>query len=310
MDTKFIAMVGALIVLGGAVYFIATGDVLPGGDEGSVDINGDENGTTGGDTEETARNGTAQNGTAQNGTELTENETEEEVIPAGVECHRQEGEVNVENVYSDAGPPFDERKAESMLHDAFNELRDAQTGLDTEPLLCDPGIREVAQEHSAYMAEQGFLGSNRPDGKGVAERYLEECLDDDTEIGNITDEAITQKDTDNGIKQTINLNKTVEGEVSENRTVEIHEFTGRWLYQRNRDLDWNGVGLSQRDEVELIQDHDDLVRDIRGLWVNAGLDEVISDIFMEREGVGMHINRETRLVHVTHAICGDYNLNQ
>jgi len=290
MDTKFIAMVGALIVLGGAVYFIATGDVLPGGDDGSIGVNGVDNGTSGDDTQ-----GTDQNETAQNETELAENgteEVEEEVVPTTVECQTQDGDVEVENVYSDAGPPLDERKAESMLHDAVNKLRDAQTGIETEPLLCDPGVREVAQEHATFMAQKEFVGSNRPDGKGIIERYANACteseLSDSWEGGPGNEIKISQDDTVD--------------EIENNLTLEVREFHGRWLYQRNQNLDWGGVGLKQR--VELITDYDDLVRDIRGAWVNGGLDEFMSDIHMDRGGAGIHIDRETRLVHVTYAVCG------
>lgn len=292
MDTKFIAMVGALVVLGGAVYFIATGDVLPGGDDAmefgeDEDTPGTNDGTNDGTTGESDQNETELND--------TEEVEEEETIPVGVECHVQEGDVEVEKVYSKAGPPFDARKAESMLHDAFNELREAQTPRDTDLLLCDPDVREIAQNHSEYMAEEGFFGEERPDGKTLKERYLDACTEVD-----IKDEwNVSISNGQVEINETLSEDE-VDGNVS-NITLNVNELYGRWLYQRNPGFGWDGPDLNQR--VDVIQDHEDLVRDIRGVWVDNDIDKAISSTNKTRQGIGMHINRDTRLVHVTHAIC-------
>jgi len=66
---------------------------------------------------------------------------------------------DVDNVYSQAGPPFDERQAEDMLHAELNSLRDTHVNETAEQreLLCDPYLREIAQEHSRVMAEIGQL---------------------------------------------------------------------------------------------------------------------------------------------------------
>jgi len=310
MDTKFVAMVGALVVLGGIVYLIATGSILPGDDEpveGADDSIPDQ--MMDGDGQDEA-NETAQAGgneTAQNsGNETDRGEGEEGYPPATVGCRVKEGDMEVEEVYSKAGPPFDAKKAESMLHDAFNELREAQTGDDVGPLLCNPEMREVAQNHSEYMGEKGFLGPNRPDEETIAERYLDACTEPDVRVENLTVGNTGGGGKSSGQTIIINGSHIENGEnFTGNITVDIKELYGRWLYQRNQMLNWDNeeTPLSQR--IDVVEDHEDLVRDIRGAWVKAELDEVVSDANMSHQGIGMHINRETRLVHVTHAIC-DY----
>jgi anti-sigma regulatory factor (Ser/Thr protein kinase) len=87
----------------------------------------------------------------------------------------------------------------------------------------------------------------------------------------------------------------------------------------------------QRDKVDVIADHEELVRDMRGVWFSdrenlsspLGIVELrivdegdtgeieearesmeyLTDGNYTRQGIGMHIDRQTREVYVTHVLC-------
>jgi len=262
METKMIATVFGLIILGGVAYGASNFVITDSGGPVPEDVGGGDNSTdAGGGPQPTPADGASEENTTGtnatvNGTanvSATGNETGTGTV-LGYVCRVREGDVEVEEIHSRAGPPFDARKAEAMLHERLNGVRNT-SGL--EPLLCDPGMRSIARNHSELMARENFLGPAPPRGEvNLTERYDGVC-----------------------------------GDVRENH--------GRWLYQRNKRVDWDGVSLDQR--VDVVQNHEELVRDIRGRWLSEG-----GPVFNEnatRQGIGMHINRDTRLVHVTQAVC-------
>jgi hypothetical protein len=217
----------------------------------------------------------------------------------------QEQTQGVDSLYSRIGPPFDARQAEAMLHRELNQLRETHGNDSIEPLLCDPNLREIAQEHSRVMEKLEFVRSEVPDDK----------MPEDTNISTNPEYG--------------NLSVRYGGVCRE-----VTESYGRWLYQRNKDIGWEGddLPLTQREKVDVIADHEELVRDMRGVWfsdranltppltvaklriVNDGqsLEEAtgnkesmgyLTNANYTRQGIGMHIDRQTREVYVTHVLC-------
>lgn len=240
------------------------------------------------DDDEIEANGNGANGD-NGGDDGNGDETEEEegvlggvdvdVDEMSVECEVDDRVItpeeteDVDDVYSQAGPPFDERQAEDMLHEELNDLREPRVNDTAEQheLLCDPYLREIAQEHSRVLAEIGTL-TDEPS------EYIENAnVSANPEYGNAT--------------------VRYEGVCEE-----PSERYGRWLYQRNQDADWGGVELHQR--VDVVQNHEELVRDMRGVWFNDDeAMDMLTDENVTRQGIGMHIDRSSRLVHVTQTVC-------
>ena len=278
MDNKTVALVGALLVLGVAVYGMATGN-LPGfeqlGDEEQAPNNANNIG-----------DGTSDDGNTEPAEEVSNNETEQESerderidelsantgfnedqlqemdnerlnellrrTRLGEVCENQGEEVELDPSYVPirAGPPFNPLLLESMVHDELNELR--ITHSDGEPFRCDPKLRGIARNHS-----KDIIMSNEINATSV--RY-------------------------NG--------------VCENPT----ENYGTWYYQRDMELDPPGGGSDQ--STNMIEDHEEFVSDVRRVWFNDGsVMNSITDESATRQGLGAHINRETRRVVVTHVTC-------
>lgn len=252
-------------------------------------------------------NGNGDNG--DNGDEGDEEAEEEGVLgevdvnvdEMTVECEVQDRVVSpeetedVDRVYSQAGPPFDERKAENMLHEELNGLREPRVNETAEQreLLCDPFLREIAQEHSRVMAEIGALTDSPA-----------EVIEENDEIEM---EANVSANPELG-----NASIRYEGVCEDPK-----ERYGRWLYQRNRGINWDEEERPELDQriVDVVQNHDDIIRDMRGVWFNdegdlegvgfedEGAMEILTDENVTRQGIGMHIDRSSRLVHVTQAVC-------
>ena len=279
MDTKVIAMVGAVIVVGAAVYGVATGTVLPGtediedgggddtsdntggentndgesGDEGTQDSedSGDDNdvGDEGANVTSTENgNETDESSATETGNEEgegSEDDTETEDETPGYVCEERSSEFDIVNRHSAAGPPFDPFLFESMLHDEINELREIRT--DAELLECDPELREVAR------------GLSDPD-----------------------------------------ITASQPAEVCENPRTR----RGVWYYQRDMELNPPNGGSNQR--VPFIANHEDLVLDVRGAWGGSGgFVNDVTDRKMTRQGIGAYIDRDTRRVVVTQVLCGE-----
>jgi hypothetical protein len=296
MDTKKVVLAIALcLVLVGALS----------GCVGQTQQNNETN--TSGTNTNGGGNGGGDNGGGGNGNTGTAQEIDVDTENMTVECGVQEGIIKpedtqeVDNKYSDAGPAFDPRKAEAMLHRELNELRTTHGNDSIEPLLCDPNLREIAQEHSRVMEELDFTGLRVPEDKMPEDRNVTT----NPEYGNLS----------------VRYEGVCRG---------VTESYGRWLYQRNRDIDWEGdeLPLMQRDSVDVIQNHEELVRDMRGVWFSDRDDlrtpitvvelrrgdrkagvvskesmEYLTDASYTRQGIGMHINRSSREVFVTQVLC-------
>ena len=299
MDTKKVVLAIALcLVLAGAL-------------SGCVDQTQQNNETnTSGANTNSGGNGGGGNGgdSGGNGETGTAEEIDVDVENMTVECGVQESVIEpedtqgVDDKYSNAGPPLDPRKAEAMLHRELNELRTTHGNDSIEPLVCDPNLREIAREHSRVMEDLGMedLRPSVPEDKMPEDRNVTT----NPEYGN--------------------LSVRYEGVCRD-----VTETYGVWLYQRNRDINWDGYALQQREDVEIIKNHEELIRDMRGVWYSdreelntapviaeltigegeqetgdtGGTMEYLTDANYTRQGIGMHINRSSREVFVTQVLC-------
>lgn len=279
MDTKVIAMVGAVIVVGAAVYGVATGTVLPGteditqdggnenadtpqnlNDGGNDDENdgsdsGDENDVGDGGTSEGESDGNS-GGEGSNesdvGTVDVESEDEETLSHICEERESNLSDEDLRNRKIAIGPPFDPLLFESMLHDEINKLRDRRS--DADPLNCDPELRDIAREHSEAVVENERINATSVRYDGVCDNPSERY--------------------------------------------------GRWYYQRDMELNSPSGGSDQR--VVLIANHEDLVLDVRGAWGrNQKFIRDITNSNMTRQGIGAYIDRDSREVVVTQTVCRD-----
>ncbi len=277
MDNKTVALVGALLVLGVAVYGMATGN-LPGfegigeeeevnGDGGVADMeetNGEDNGAEAENGEEDGEDEeldeeieeiAAETGLGMDEILELEPERREELLrrarlPQVCEDQGEEVELDSSHVPIRAGPPFNPKLFESMVHNELNDLRIVHS--DGEPLDCDPELRDIAREHSELVIEGDEINATDVRYEGICENPRENY--------------------------------------------------GTWYYQRDMELDSPDVGSDQR--VNMIRDHEEFVRDVRRVWYNSGnVMGAITDESRERQGIGAHIERDTRRVVVTHVVC-------
>lgn len=300
MDRKKVVLaIGLCLVLAGAL----SGCVDQTQENNETDTNG-ANANGGGN-----GGGGGGNGGDSGGGAGTAEEIDVDVENMTVECDVQESVIEpedtqeVDDKYSNAGPPFDPLRAEAMLHRELNDLRTTHGNDSVEPLLCDPNLREIAQEHSRVMEEFNFMGPAVPEDKIPDERNITT----NPEYGN--------------------MSVRYEGVCRE-----VTETYGRWLYQRNVNIDWEGDGLPLTQRVDVVENHEEIIRDMRGVWFTdrenlstplssfmygevEGEDvsiefsnpqesmETLTDESYTRQGIGMHVNRETREVFVTQVLC-------
>ena len=287
MDNKTIALVGALLVLGVAVYGMATGNV-PGfsqfGEEPAEQNGAGDGGGTNDDGTQNVNNGNSQENTGEGNTSdgggnETESDGEEEIQELATSTEFTEEELRgmeqnrveellrrsrltevCENQGEDyeaeqgnvpvRGPAFNPFMFENMVHNEMNDLRESRT--DAEPLNCDPVLREIARDKSEMSAKD--VGAN-----STAMRYEGVC---------------------------------------ENPS----ETTGSdWYYLLDTELSPPDGTVNQRQTV--IEDHDDLLRDVRARWINGAPMDAVTDREATRQGVGAYMNRDTREIFVTHVTC-------
>lgn len=297
MDTKVIAMVGAVIVVGAAVYGVATGTVLPGteditggaddtqqedddsvevgdldtdedddgdggnegGDENDVGDGNDENGADA-DGEDTNGEGADGNGDEENG---EEEDIDEAPIDLGLDedspyiCEERGGNVDVSDIS------------------------------DYRPIAAGPPFDALKFE-SMLHDSLNTLREIRTDSP-FGETELLRC---DPELRDIAREGSRTGDT-----ATV---RNEAQEICENPQVR----QGLWYYQR--DMELNSPSDSGDQRVVFIANHEDLVRDIRGAWGNdRSFVRTIIDEEMTRQGIGADIDRRSRAVVVTQVVCGD-----
>jgi len=283
MNNKTVALVGALLVLGVAIYGMATGNV-PGfsqfsQEESPEEQNNDGDGTTGDGTENLNNEQNNNEGGGGNTTEGGGNESEgnEELQELAEDTEFTEDELRemdanrveellrrselteiCENQGEDyepeqgnvmvRGPPFNPFMFESMVHNEMNNLRESRT--DSEPLNCDPVLREIAREHSEAVVKGEEINSTSRRYDGVCE--------------------------------------------------EPRETSGNWYYLR--DMELNPPEGSGNQRLTVIEDHEDLLREVRFYLLNNAM-EGVTDRSAARQGVGAYIDNETQNVVVTHVVC-------
>ena len=319
MDNKTIALISALLVLGVAIYGMATGN-LPGMDStGNESDNGTADTFGGGGTTTTSGGGggggsdgggdDGGNNASENATgNMTGNMTDPEPEPLPVVCEEQGGDItaeDVDSVTSGGGPIFDPLLAESMVHDALNELRATHSEGIVDPFKCDPGLREIARNHSKLkLIEEGRRGGEYITSDVEESQELIRSLGGELElqdnIGEVTQDDIEVKDTAERYAG-----------VCENPS----EVYGEWLWQRSIDSfdsgDFSGDAAEGGDDQEMrrIDDHGDFRRDVRKHWFDSNLD-TLTDKTKTRQGIGIAIDRRTGDVVVTQVVCGPRDLNQ
>ena len=282
MDNKTVALVGALLVLGVAIYGMATGNVPGfsqfGEEESPEENNAVGNGTTGDGTENVNNqqnnddgggNTTEGGGNESEGNEelqelaertgLTEDELREMDADRVEELLRRTELTEVcENQGEDyepeqgnvmvRGPPFNPFMFESMVHNEMNDMRESRT--DAEPLNCDPVLREIAREHSEAVVKGEDINETSVRYEGVCE--------------------------------------------------EPRETQGTWYYLR--DMELNPPEGSNNQRLTVIENHDDMLREVRFYLLNNAM-EGVEDRSATRQGVGAYIDNETQEVVVTHVVC-------
>jgi len=291
MDNKTIALVGAILVLGVAVYGMATGNV-PGfsqfneeepegggaGNETTSDGTQNLNNEQSNDGDEGGGNVSESNG----GNETEDNEeleevasdtefTEEELREMDSErveelLRRSELTAVCENQGEDyepeqgnvrvSGPPFNPFMFESRVHDRMNRIRRDRT--DADPLNCDPELREIAREHSRLI--------------------------------------ITNKQEDKEVE--INSTEARYELVCKNP----RETTLEGLYYlRDTQVDPPEGSVNQR--RSRIANHDQLLLEVQSAWLTSDTVDTITDRSATRQGVGAQIDRNTQEVVVTYVVC-------
>jgi hypothetical protein len=282
MDNKTVALVGALLVLGVAIYGMATGNVPGfsqfGEEESPEENNAAGDGTTGDGTENVnsqqnnddgGGNTTEGGGNESEGNEelqelaertgLTEDELREMDADRVEELLRRTELTEVcENQGEDyepeqgnvmvRGPPFNPFMFESMVHNEMNDMRESRT--DAESLNCDPVLREIAREHSEAVVEGEEINETSVRYEGVCE--------------------------------------------------EPRETSGNWYYLR--DMELNPPEGSNNQRLTVIENHDDMLREVRFYLLNNAM-EGVEDRSATRQGVGAYINNENQEVVVTHVVC-------
>lgn len=293
MDNKTVALVGAILVLGVAVYGMATGNV-PGfsqfSEESPEEEDGVGNGTASNGAQnlnnEQANDGNEGGGNVSESNGGNESETNEELEelagntefteeelrgmnPERVEelLRRSELTEVCENQGEDyepeqgnvrvSGPPFNPFMFESMVHDRMNRIREDRVPA-ADPLNCDPELRERARGHSRLI--------------------------------------ITNKQEDEEVE--INSTEARYEGVCENP----RETTLEGLYYL-RDTEVNPPEGSVNQRQVRIEDHDDLLREVQTAWLTSDTVDTITNRTATRQGVGANIDRNTQEVVVTYVVC-------
>jgi hypothetical protein len=315
MDTKVIAMVGAVIVVGAAVYGVATGTVLPGTEDITEEPPAEEETPTPPGPEED-QSDTVDNGGGNGGSDggvvtgedsgdnetLVGNETQEVTDtgpePLPIVCEEQGGNIgrdDVVSVPSAASSPLDPPRAESMIHNALNKVRGIHS--DAAPLKCDPALREVARDHGRLiLIQEGARGSNyvSSDYEATQKRIRE--LGGDIEI----QDNIGEMSADDVEINETRLYEREGKRVCENPSLEYGTFAyGIDIENAN---DFAAADFAGDQELTIISNHQDLVRDVRRMFV----DDLgsITDASNVRQGIGVTVERKTNEVVVTRILCG------
>lgn len=273
MDNKTVALVGAILVLGVAVYGMATGNVpgfsqfgededppgeIPGTNDDPQNANNSEGNVSDGgnesETDEELEELAQRTGLTEEELRGVDDERIEELLRRaelnevcenqGQDYEPEQGNVQIR------GPPFNPFMFESMVHDEMNNMRESRT--DADPLNCDPVLREISREHSEAVVEdeEDELNSTSVRYDGVCENP--------------------------------------------------RETHGNWYYLRDTEISPPEGGSDQRQTR--IEDHNELLRDVRVYLINNHMG-AITDRNATRQGVGAHIDRDTQEVVVTHVVC-------
>jgi hypothetical protein len=81
---------------------------------------------------------------------------------------------------------------------------------------------------------------------------------------------------------------------------EPRETHGTWYYLR--DMELNPPEGSNNQRLTVIENHDDMLREVRFYLLNNAM-EGVEDRSATRQGVGAYIDNETQEVVVTHVVC-------
>jgi len=307
-----------VIVVGAAVYGVATGTVLPGtedvteeeppaenetptppaSEENQPDTGGGGDGSGGGVTEEDSGDGETAVGNE------TEEVTDTGPEPLPVVCEDQGGEISRDNVGSlpSAAEPLDQVRAESMLHDALNKVRAIHS--DADPFKCDPELREIARDHSQLiLIQEGARGNEQitSDYQESQERIRE--LGGELELDDNL-EDLTRDEVE------VNETRMFGGVCGENYEMGYGQFAYGINIEGGDSGDFSFDSEAASDfaddqEQTIIRDHENLVRDARRLFVDSdSVEDQIIDESMTRQGVGIATDRRTGEVVVTVIHCG------
>jgi hypothetical protein len=308
MDTKVIAMVGAVIVVGAAVYGVATGTVLPGTEDISEDGGGDtslDNNDTGGDTsnlDDGTDDGEQENGDSGDENDVGDGGSEGNPTPTG-DGNESEGETGGEEVLG--GEDDEEGESTELSEDTPDHIcEETESELTAEDLrnrkmAIGPPFDPLKFE--SMLHDRINKLRERRAGLGVSV----DLLDCDPELREIAREhsELVLKSEDDDYDREVNIESAAvryEGVCESPR-----ERHGTWYYQR--DLELNSPDGGDGDQrLTLIKNHEDLVRDVRGAWGESG--SFVSDVTdsrMKRQGIGAYIDRDTRKVVVTQVLCGE-----
>ena len=316
MDNKTIALIGALLVLGVAIYGMATGnlpgvDSLGGGGEdggGEAVNNGgagnDDGGPpvgTGPDDSGGGSGGGGDNG-GGNETEVATNETGNvtapEPEPLPIVCEDQGGDFSSRDLESPSSDPLNTRLAESIIHDRLNELRAFRGDALVDPLKCDPVLREVARDHGRLiLIQEGARGSNYVSSDYQDSQKRIRGLGGDIEI----QDNIGEMSADDVEINETRLYEREGKSVCENPSLEY----GTFAYDINIEeggSDFAAADFAGDQSLSKIDDEEELARDVR----RTVLDSIgaLTDEGKVRQGIGVTIDRRTNEVVVTRILCG------
>jgi len=320
MDNKTIALIGALLVLGVAIYGMATGNLPGTGTMDESDNGGDDAGNTNdgppGDTspgDSGGSNGGGAGGSDDGGgneTEMATNETgnvtapEPEPEPLPIVCEDQGSDFSPRDLEVASSDPLNTRLAESIIHDRLNEIRVSRADGVVDPFKCDPVLREIARDHSQLiLIQEGARGNEQitSDYQESQERIRE--LGGELELDDNL-EDLTRDEVE------VNETRMFDGVCGENYVIE----EGQFAYEVNIEGGDSGdisfgdspaADFADDQELTRIDDEEDLARDVRRLFVDSdSVEDQIIDESMTRQGIGIATDRSTNEVVVTVIHCG------